>query len=217
MTMRFLNADYLRIAGYDKDGKIPVSDEARNRYGGTKYDGSRKGEFAVLSGGANNLDRQRKELNMGAGAMFAQYFTMGPDGKKIPYHGEIPTDDGVSIFADNEGYYRKVDLGYVEEERKRIEQQENYAKKILDYVSLNNEMFELFMGMKVDKVGPDQDAGVKMSAEMKAIDAKPSSINLLPEAHPSRVAAYSKLFHVIKHRPCMLVNASHKADIEENA
>ena len=211
--LRGVNNELKKLAN---DAGNPTDFE-KKRYAGTKYDGSRRGEYAVLSGASNSLDRQRKELNMGTGAMFSRYYTMDADGREVPYVGEIPTENGVSIYADERGRYRKVDMGYVEEERKRIEQQENYAKRILDYVSLNDDMFELFTGRKADIVGAGRDGdGVPMSEEMRAIDAKPSSINLLPENHPSRVSAYSKLFHVIKARPMMMINASTKADIEEN-
>ena len=207
---RFMDNNLYKVANAE------VSQNERDRYAGTKYEGTRRGEYAILSGASNSLDRQRKELNMGTGAMFARYYTMGQDGKDVLYKGEIPTENGVSIYPDEEGRYRKVDLGFAEEERKRIQQQEDYAKKILDYVSLNDDMYELFTGRKVAELGAGRDAGIQtMSEEMRAIDAKPSSINLLPENHPSRVAAYSKLFHVVKARPMMLVNASKKDDIEQ--
>ena len=185
---------------------------------GTKWSNvgtGRQGINSILDKDIVSDHLQRKTRNMGKG--FIKLKLQGGDvNTPINIGGRL-------MYPDQNGEYVIIDSSVVNEMQKSEMEKREYLESVIEKASLSNAICALILGMKderdlaVNMLGRGADGGVaNMSAELKAVDAMPETIETLDPTGQTYSRAIQKFKLVIKAAMPMLDNMTPNSTLNQD-
>ena len=157
--------------------------------------GARKGEASILDKDIINSEAKKRSANMGEGAYSVQYY--GDDGKPI-LDGYI--EEKGLVFNAVDGRFRKVDQGYLNDIKRKIDAQNEYINDIME-LCVDDHIVSKILGISDIGAELDRNKGTRaiVGDDLIPFSGMPSYLNTLWDKSTQYTAGVAKLRMVVKH------------------